>query len=65
MPKARTIKDTGSECWEVYDDDVLVARIEPHDTGSGWRGVDLTGRALTVQSYSTPQLVLQHLPADL
>ena len=30
MPKARTIKDTGGECWEVYDDDVLVARIVPH-----------------------------------
>jgi hypothetical protein len=58
MANARTIKDKGSECREVYDDDVLVARIVPHDSGSGWKGVNLIGRTLTVQPYSTPQLVL-------
>ena len=54
---ARTMRGTpGTECWEVYDDDILVARIVPHDTGSGWKLVDLEGNALNPRSFQTPTL---------
>jgi hypothetical protein len=61
----RTLKDAGSECWAVYDDDRLVARIVPHDAGGGWKAVDLNGKALTTQPYGWPELCLQYLPAEL
>jgi hypothetical protein len=59
---AITIKDAGSACWAVYDGDRLFARIVPHDSGAGWKAVDLDGNALTKQPYATPQLVPQYLP---
>lgn len=59
---SRTMKDTGSECWEVYDDDSLVARIVPHNTGAGWKIVDLQGNALNTRSFETPDLALKFLP---
>ena len=62
---ARTLKNAGQECWAVYDGDRLIARIVPHDTGAGWKGVDLNGNALTTQSCLTPELVLEDLPAEL
>jgi hypothetical protein len=61
----RTLRDAGSECWAVYDNDRLVARIVPHDSGTGWKAVDLNGKALTTQPRDTPELVLKYLPADL
>ena len=59
---SRTMKDTGSECWEVYDEDCLVARIVPHDTGAGWKLVDLNGNALNTRSFETPNLAEKYLP---
>jgi len=62
---SRTIKDTGSECHEVYDDDCLVARIVPHDTGTGWKLVDLNGTALNTRSFERPSLAVEYLPSKL
>ena len=40
-------------------------RIASHDSGVGWKGIDLTGITLTTRPYETPQLMLQYPPADL
>ena len=58
----RRLKDMGSECWGVLEDDVLVARIVPHDIGYGWKLVDLQGKALNTRNFETPELALKHLP---
>jgi hypothetical protein len=58
----RTMKETGTECWEVYDDDSLVARIVRHATETGWMLVDLQGNALNTRSFETPKLAEKYLP---
>ncbi len=60
-----TTKDTGTACTDVYEDGHLVARLVPHDRGSGWKIVDLKGSALTTQPYDTAKLALQYLPTGL
>jgi hypothetical protein len=59
---ASTMKETGSETREVYDDAVLVAHIVPHDTGVGGKLVDPNGRALNTRSFETPKLAEKYLP---
>jgi hypothetical protein len=59
------LKQTGTECHEVYKDDRVVARVVPHNRGTGWKLVDLKGNALDPRSYGTPELAIRYLPADL
>jgi hypothetical protein len=60
-----TTKDAASQCTEVYEDDYLVARIVPHDIGTGWKIVDLESKTLTTQPYETVELALKYLPIGL
>ena len=59
---ARTLEFTGSGFWEVYDDDCLVAHIVPHNSGTGWKLVDLRGHAFSIRTDETPELAAQYLP---
>jgi hypothetical protein len=60
-----TLRDAGAECKAVHEDGDLVARLVPHDSGSGWKIVDLNGKALSTQPYETPRLALRYLPRGL
>ena len=56
------LTNTAVECREVWEDDQIVAHIVPHDSGVGWKIVDLNGNTLDPRSYSTPEWAEKYVP---
>jgi hypothetical protein len=59
---SETLTNTAIECREVWEDDQLIARIVPHDSGVGWQIVDLAGNTLDPRSYATQEWAEKSVP---